>query len=133
MGSFDEAWTAVAKPRSGEAVSSELRSLLHAVYLQSLSHPLNAVVFKRTLEDLLQFLAGKGRTNANCWAVDLFLGIGEGWEKDWADQDLPEGFHDVLALMSEALHDTVRAQDVAENFGCLPEQILERVKQLPDV
>jgi hypothetical protein len=32
--------------------------------------------------------------------------------------------------MGEALHDTVQAPEIAENFGCLPEQLLERVRHL---
>ncbi|MGH9865387.1 MAG: hypothetical protein ACRD4H_08250, partial [Candidatus Acidiferrales bacterium] len=70
--------------------------------------------------------------NANCWAVDLFFLLSERWERDWAEQRLPEDFHDVLALMGHALHDTVQAPDIARNFGCLPEQLLERVRKFPD-
>ena len=47
-----------------------------------------------------------------------------------AEQNLPEDFHDVLAMMGEALHDTVQAPEIAENFGCLPEQLLEKVDHL---
>jgi hypothetical protein len=133
MTHFDTAWTAVAVPRDGELVSQELRPLLRAVYTQSLSEPLNALGLKKSLEDLLMFLAGEGRTNANCWAVDLFFSSNQGWERDWAEQGLPDGFHDVLATMGSALHDTVKAPDIAENFGCLPEQLLELVKRLPVV
>jgi hypothetical protein len=43
---------------------------------------------------------------------------------------LPESFHDVLAMMAEALHDTVQAREIARNFRCLPEQLLECVKQV---
>jgi hypothetical protein len=39
--------------------------------------------------------------------------------------------HDVLAMMGEALHDAVKAPEIARNFGCPPEQLLERVKRLP--
>jgi hypothetical protein len=73
-------------------------------------------------------LAGEGRTNANCWAADLFFALPEGW--DWGDQELPEEFHEVLAMTGEALHDTVRAKEFAESFDCLPEQILERVRRI---
>jgi hypothetical protein len=131
MAGFEEAWTAIAGSRDGEQVSPTLRSLLQGVYVQSLSQPLNPVEFKKSLEDLLQFLTGVGRTNANCWAVDLFFALSQGWERDWAELELPEEFHDVLAMMGEALHDTVKASDIAENFGCLPEQLLERVRRLP--
>ena len=79
------------------------------------------------------FLAGEGRTNANCWAVDLFFALSQGWERDWAEQRLSEDFHDVLATMGSALHDTIKAPDIAENFGCLPEQLLKHVKRLSAV
>jgi len=72
-------------------------------------------------------LSDEGRTNANCWAVDLFFAHAAGWERDWAQQDLPDDFHNILAKMGEALHDTVRAPDFAREYGCLPEQLLERV------
>jgi hypothetical protein len=128
---FDEAWTAIAVPRAGEAVSPGLRPLLHAVYFHVLSEPLSEAEFKKSLEGLLEFLAGDGRTNANCWAVDLFFALSQGWEQDWGERRLPDDFHDVLARMGEALHDTVKHPEVARNFGCLPEQLLERVKILP--
>ena len=130
MPGFDEAWKTVARSRDGEQVSYALRPLLQAVYRQSLSQPLNRIEFQKSLEDLLQFLIGEGRTNANCWAVDLFFANSQGWERDWAEQQLPEDFHDTLAMMGEALHDTVCAPDIAENYGCLPEQLLKRVKAL---
>jgi hypothetical protein len=129
MASFAEAWSAVAAPREGEAVSLQLRPLLESVYCQCLSNPLSASQLGASLENLLAFIAGEGRTNANCWAVDLFFANCVGWERDWGDCDLPESLHDVLAMMGEALHDAVKASSIAENFGCLPEQLLERLRQ----
>jgi hypothetical protein len=61
----------------------------------------------------------------------FFFGLGERWELDWADRNFPEELHDVLANIGDALHDTVLAPHIAENFGSLPEQLLERVRQLP--
>ena len=130
MPSFDEAWTAAAKSRAGELVSLNLRPLLHDVYSQVVSHPGDLAGLKRSLQQLLEFLNVEGRTNANCWATDLFFGLCEGWERDWGDLDLPEEYHDVLAKMGEALHDTVQAPYFAWNFGCLPEQLLEEVSRL---
>jgi hypothetical protein len=129
MASFEEAWTAVAAPREGEVASPRLRPLLESVYRQCLSTPLNADQLGANLEIVLEFLAGEGRTNANCWAADLFFANCVGWERDWGDCDLPEGLHDVLAMMGEALHDTVKASSFAESFGCLPEQLLERLRR----
>jgi len=131
MASFGEAWSAVALARNGESVSPELKDLLRAVYSQLHSQPVQMIALKRNLKELLQFLAGRGRTNANCWAVDLFFCNCQGWEGDWGDLELPEQLHDVLAKMGEALHDTVGTPDMAENFGCLPEQLLEALEANP--
>ncbi|HEX4004478.1 MAG TPA: hypothetical protein VHX36_17620 [Candidatus Acidoferrales bacterium] len=129
MASLEEAWKAVAAPRDGELVSPQLRPLVEAVYRQCLHRPVNINQLAASLENLLEFLATDGRTNANCWAVDLFFANCAGWESDWGDCHLPEGLHDVLAMMGEALHDTVKAPSLAENFGCLPEQLLERLRR----
>src|ERR1043165_9098458 len=73
MAGFDSAWDAVRGDREGERVSPELKGLLEPVYasLNSLQPELKSL--KHSLEDLLNYLATKGRTNANCWAVDLFF------------------------------------------------------------
>ena len=130
MGSFEEAWAAVAESRRGESPSHELRPLLQRVYLQTLSKPIDKNELKRALTELLEYLSGAGRTNANCWATDLFFCIGDRWEAGWEDQELTDDFRDVFAHMGEALHDTVQAPNVAENFGCLPEQLLESVQKI---
>lgn len=132
MAGFDQAWSAVSSPRNGEPVSDRLRPLLENVYQQLLAEPVDLAAVKRSLVELLTFLSGEGRSNANCWATDLFFALSQEWEKDWTEQNLPQNFHDVLATMGEALHDTIQAPDIAENFGCLPEQLLERVQNLPD-
>src|SRR6185437_3545745 len=104
MPSFAEAWSAISGPKEGESVSPQLRSLLDPVYTHILSEPLDLIGLQTSLECLLKFLVHEGRTNANCWAVDWFFGNGKGWERDWADLNLPEMVHDVLAMMGEALH-----------------------------
>ena len=131
MVGFDQAWLAVSGSRNGEPVSDRLRPLLEHVYQQVLAEPIDSATLKQSLVELLTFLGGEGRPNANCWAADLFFARGENWETDWAERNLPESIHDVLAMISEALHDTVLAPEIARNFGCLPEQLLERVRQAP--
>jgi hypothetical protein len=130
MPGFDDAWSAVAGSKDGEPVSPELRPLLAKVYAGVLSTPLDLVRLKSSLQEVLEFLAGEGRTNANCWAADMFFCLSEGWERDWTDQNLPGEFHEVLALMGEALHDTVGSPEIASDFDCLPEQLLDRVRNL---
>ena len=39
-------------------------------------------------------------------------------------------FHEVLGLMGDALHDTVKSPEIADNSDCLPEQVLECVRRL---
>jgi hypothetical protein len=130
MPGFEEAWAAVDHPKDGEPVSSELRPLLQKVYSDVLTVPTNLPALKNSLAGLCEYLSGAGRTNSNCWAVDLFFCLSEAWERDWTEEDLPDDFHDVLSLMGQALHDTVRTPKIAENFDCLPEQLLERVRRL---
>ena len=131
MKGFEQLWTSVAKTRDGEPVSPELKPLLHRVYDDVLTSPVNLSNLKQSLVELLRYLSEEGRTTANCWAADLFFGSPDDlWERDWSEQDLPDDFHDVLAMMGEALHDTVTSPDIAGNFDCLPEQLLERAKRL---
>jgi len=129
MPGFDDAWKAVAITRGMEQVSSALRPLLRVIYEQFQSRPLHLGALKTNLQALLAFLATDGRTSANCWAVDLFFAHSEGWEQDWTAGQLPDDIHDVIAMMGEALHDAVDAPGIAENFGCLPEQLLDRVNR----
>jgi hypothetical protein len=129
MKGFEQLWTSVAKTRDGEPVFPELKPLLRRVYEDVLTNPVNLSALKDGLVELLEYLAGEGRTNANCWAADLFF-CSDHWERDWSAQNLPEDFHDLLAMMGEALHDAVAAPDIARNFDCLPEQLLERARRL---
>lgn len=130
MAGFEKAWNAVDRLHDGEAVSRELRPLLSRVYSDVLAERVNLPALKKSLSALLEYLSGPGRTNANCWAVDLFFCVSEGWEQDWTERQLPDDFHDVLALMGQALHDTVSSPKIAENFDCLPEQLLARVQKI---
>jgi hypothetical protein len=129
MKGFDEIWSSVARTRGGEAASPALKTLLFRVHDDATTSPVNLPASKNGLVELLQYLCADGRTNANCWAADLFFCSHEG-EHDWSEQNLPDDFHDVLAKMGEALHDIVTSPDVARNFGCLPEQLLEFAQRL---
>jgi len=59
-------------------------------------------------------------------AVDMFLLLDDCWLND----DLPEAYHDILADMGGALHDTITAPQIAENFDSTPEQLLARAHTL---
>jgi len=129
MKGFERVWSSVAKTRDGEAVFQRLKPFLLHVHRDVTTNPVILSALKNSLVELLQYLSSEGRTNANCWATDLFF-CSDDWEHDWSEQYLPDDFHDVLARMGEALHDTVTSPDIAGNFGCLPEQLLECAERL---
>jgi hypothetical protein len=129
MKGFEEVWSSVARTRGGEVVSPELKPLVLRVHTDATTTPVDLVALKSSIVKLLQYLTSQGRTNANCWAADLFFGSDD-LEHVWSEQDLPDDFNDVLARMGEALHDTVTSPDVAKNFACLPEQLLECAERL---
>ncbi|HEV2135726.1 MAG TPA: hypothetical protein VGR47_15930 [Terracidiphilus sp.] len=130
MKGFERLWISIAKTRDGEAVSANLRPLLHRVYNDFSANPVDLQALKNSLVELLRYLNDEGRTNANCWTVDLFFCSDDWEEHHWTEQDLPEGFHDLLAMMGEALHDTVSSPEIALDFGCLPEQLLKFAEHL---
>jgi hypothetical protein len=82
---------------------------------------------KQSLIALLEYLSsGDGRTDANCHAVDSFFML----DGVWAERNLPVPFHEIFADMAGALHDTISAPEIAENFDSTPEQLLKRAKEL---
>ncbi len=130
MASFEEAWKAAHTSRTGKP-SEELRAYLESFYQCCVAEPTDPKGITQALDRLLAYLETDGRTSANCWITDLFVMECAGWERDWGDLDLPEHLHDVLSMMGEALHDTVDTPEVAKNFGCLPEQLRARLRQIP--
>ena len=131
MATFEEAWKAACLPRHG-IPSEELRVYLEPVYNCCVAESPDVKLLVQTLDRLLAYLETEGRTSANCWTTDLFFMECAGWERDWADHEskLPGPLFDVLAMMGEALHDTVDAPEVASNFGNLPEQLRARLQAI---
>ena len=105
----------------------ELTPLVHALHTQLTADPLQLAELKQALVALLTFLSSpRGRTDANCSAVDRFFTVDDTWLSD----GLPDPVADIMADISGALHDTVSAPHIAENFQSTPEQLLERVRSL---
>jgi hypothetical protein len=114
----------------GDEVSPELPPLLLRVYKEVQREQVSLGAIKLALRALLEYLASSaGRTNANCVAADSFFMRSDAWESDW--DRLPVEFQDIFADVAGALHDTVSAPEIAENFDSTPEQLLWRVLQLP--
>ena len=105
----------------------ELTPLVQALHAQLTMDPLRLGELKDALIGLLTFLSSpRGRTDANCSAVDRFFTADDTWVSD----RLPDAFADIMADISGALHDTVSTPHIAENFESTPEQLLERVRSL---
>jgi len=102
---------------------TSLQSLMQSVRDALLASPLDAAAVKASLVALFEYLSSPvGRTHANCCAVDTFFCL---------DDDLPldrlsDSLQDIFAHM-DALHDTITAPQIAENFRSTPEQLLERI------
>jgi hypothetical protein len=113
----------------GELVAPELAPLLSAVYAEVQREPIDLHSLRTELRHLLAFLASPvGRTNANCRAADSFFMHNDRWERTW--EHLPEPYQDFLGDLGSALHDTVSAPSIAENFENTPEQLLARLALL---
>ena len=118
-----------AESKSKGSVSPRLEPLLKDSYDNLIRTPADFVAIKDSLVTLFSFLTSpEGRTDANCWATDLFFSIDDDWEKPWAD--LPDAFVDVLRDAGGCLHDTIRYPEIARNFDSTPEQLLQRTKGL---
>jgi hypothetical protein len=102
---------------------------LRAVYAEVQRTPPNLRTLASELRRLLEYLASSpGRTNANCVAADSFFMENDKWERDW--QHLPEPYQDLLGDLGGALHDTISAPEIAENFYSTPEQLLVQLEQV---
>jgi hypothetical protein len=105
----------------------ELTPLVHALHAQLIADPLRLGELKDALVALLTFLSSpRGRTDANCSAVDHFFTLDDMWVSD----RLPDSLMEIMADISGALHDTVSAPHIAQNFSSTPEQLLKRVRSL---
>ena len=119
----------IVEAHDGERVASDLRPLRMNVYELLARKPADFSAVKNALERLLTFLqSSRGRTNANCWATDLFFGVQDGWDRNW--DHLPDTFGDILSDMGGALHDSVSTPTIAADVESTPEQLLARVRAL---
>jgi len=105
----------------------ELTPLVQVLHAQLTADPLRVGELKDALMALLAFLSSpRGRTHANCSAVDHFFTVDDTWVSD----RLPDSFMEIMADISGALHDTVCAPQIARSFSSTPEQLLERARSL---
>jgi len=120
VGQFESLWRSAVRYRH---VTRDLQPLVRAVHRDLVER---SPALKAHLEELLAFLASEpGRTDANCCAVDFFFS-----QCQAAWNELPRPLRDIFDGMSGTLHDAIYAPKIAANFGSLPEQLLERVREV---
>lgn len=115
--SFHALWKSAVRYRH---VSRELEPLLHELH-EAFG---DAAATRAALEQLLVFLAGPGRTDANCTTTYYFTSNAEPL---W--QHLPAELRAILDDMSGTLQDSVHAEHIARTFEATPEQLLERLRR----
>jgi hypothetical protein len=115
--SFDALWKTAVRYRR---VSRELEPLLRGLH-DAFG---DAAATRTALEELLAFLAGPGRTDANCTTTYYFTSNAEPL---W--QHLPPELRAILDDMSGTLQDSVHAENIARTFEATPEQLLERLRR----
>jgi hypothetical protein len=121
MPDFDSVWRAAVRFRH---VSRELERLLRTVH-HNLQHA-DAAGLRSSIEPLLSFLTtDSGRTDANCSSVCHYF---KETEALW--NVLPEELRSICDDMSGTLVDAIYAPDIARTFDSLPEQLLERVRNI---
>jgi len=115
---------AIARLTEADSRARELVNAVQSILAQDVP---DLMELKNSLINLLGYLSSpNGRTDENCNAINSFFMF----DDLWVDRNLPDHFHDIFADMSSALHDTVSAPEIAENFDSTPEQLLKRAKEL---
>jgi hypothetical protein len=118
-----------AKPHLSETFREAdpvLQPLVHELHARLTDTSLDLAAIKRAMIALLEFLSSPtGRTDVNYRTVDSFFFFDDTWLSD----RLPEPYLDVIAHM-DALHDTITAPQIAQNFDSTPEQLLARARSL---
>ena len=110
--------------QTSRQADATLQPLMHSVRAAVFASPLDVPALKASLIAVFEYLSSPaGRTDANCCAVDSFFFL----DDDLPLERLPDSLQDVFAHM-DALHDTITAPQIAEDFGSTPEQLLQRVR-----
>jgi hypothetical protein len=100
-----------------QQADAALQPLMQSVRAALFASPLDIATVKASLVALFKYLSSPtGRSDTNCRAVDSFFYL----DDDLPLERLPDSLHDIFAHM-DALHDTITAPHIAENFGSTPE------------
>jgi hypothetical protein len=100
-----------------------------AVRTELLSAEPSVERLRSIVTDLLMFLASRrGRTDSNVRYIDYGLSNDDDvWDRVELLEAKDPILADVIRDMAGALHDTVKAPNIARNFDSTPEQLLARL------
>ncbi len=129
MSDFESEWKKVV---ASTAIKPDLLSP-HLIHLIKVVHDNVSIEspkpqgVQRALIDLLSFLSTpEGATNPNYYATDIFFALVDGWNME----ALPDDLVAVIGYIGGALHDVIRAPEIARMYFGLPEQLLDKLNQL---
>jgi hypothetical protein len=90
---------------------------------------IDLVALRSALTDLLEYLSGEGRTEANCRTVDAFFCLLTAEHADLLDR-LPGGWQELVDDVGLDLAATFEDPERADRAGASPERLLERLRAL---
>jgi hypothetical protein len=121
---MDDKNTAAARLAEADLRARELVNAVQSILVHNVP---DLSELKKALINLFEYLSSpNGRTAENCNAINSFFV----YDDLWVDRNLPDHFQAIFVDVSGAFHDTVSAQEIAENFDSTPEQLLKRAKEL---
>jgi hypothetical protein len=126
VGDFSAWWHSVRHPGASQPLEAHLRD----VHQDLVRSRLDLARLKRSLEELLAYLSGDGRTEDNCRSTDAFFCLLTAEHPRLVDR-LPAGaWQDVVDDLGIDLGASLSEPETAERAGTSPERMLDRIRSL---
>ena len=122
---FAERWREARTEGADEALQPYVRDAHRALTARRVDLP----GLRVALAELLEFLSGSGRTEANCRTVDAFFCLLTAEHSEILDR-LPAGWQELVDDLGLDLAATFEDPERADRAGASPEKLLERFRAL---
>ena len=122
---FAERWREARFDGADDALEAYVRAAHQALT----GRRLDLAALRTALADLLEFLSGPGRTEANCRTVDAFFCLLTAEHVEILDR-VPPGWQDLVDDLGLDLAATFEDPERADRAGASPEKLLERLRAL---
>lgn len=123
---FDSWWSEAGGDAAGDPALEPRVRVVHAALVARVP---DLSTLRGALVDLLEHLAGSGRTPDNCRTVDAFLCLLTA-EHTFLVERLPPGWQDLIDDLGIDLGAALDDPEAAERAGATPERLLERARAL---